>query len=318
MKKERTVDLALLGFLVYFASYVTRINYGAVISEIVFTEGIAKSSASLAVTASFITYGIGQLFSGYLGDKTNPKKLIFLGLLSSSLFNLLLPLCLSPLYTCAVWAINGFSQSLIWPPLVKILAENLTAEKYKKACVTVSAASSIGTVAVYLFSPVIIRIFSWKAVFFGNHRYRCCCFLVFGGKTNRRPQEARKTKGRKSTFRRFRKNYCRFRADTHCRGHFASGYPAGRHYHMDALLSCRKLWTSVNFFHYHQRCCSFFQHFCPENHRMDQQKKDTERIISGGDTLCRSRHSNLMFGRYQFSLAFHFTDAGCCRLHAWN
>ncbi len=166
MKKERTVDLALLGFLVYFASYVTRINYGAVISEIVFTEGIAKSSASLAVTASFITYGIGQLFSGYLGDKTNPKKLIFLGLLSSSLFNLLLPLCLSPLYTCAVWAINGFSQSLIWPPLVKILAENLTAEKYKKACVTVSAASSIGTVAVYLFSPVIIRIFSWKAVFF--------------------------------------------------------------------------------------------------------------------------------------------------------
>lgn len=166
MKKERTVDLALLGFLVYFASYVTRINYGAVISEIVFTEGIAKSSASLAVTSSFITYGIGQLFSGYLGDKINPKKLIFLGLLSSSLFNLLLPLCLSPLYTCAVWAINGFSQSLIWPPLVKILAENLTAEKYKKACVTVSAASSIGTVAVYLFSPVIIRIFSWKAVFF--------------------------------------------------------------------------------------------------------------------------------------------------------
>lgn len=166
MKKERTVNLAFLGFLIYFASYVTRINYGAVISEIVFTEGIAKSSASLAVTASFITYGIGQLFSGYLGDKTNPKKLIFLGLFSSSLFNLLLPLSLSPLYSCAVWAINGFSQSLIWPPLVKILAENLTTEKYKKACVTVSAASSIGTVAVYLFSPVIIRIFSWKAVFF--------------------------------------------------------------------------------------------------------------------------------------------------------
>lgn len=166
MRKSQGVSLVFLGFLVYFASYVTRINYGAVLSEITAAEGISKTAASAAVTSSFITYGIGQIVSGYAGDRLNPKKLIFFGLLSSSVLNVLLPLNLSVWYTCAVWALNGFSQSLIWPPLVRLLALNLSEAAYKKACVTVSAASSVGTVAVYLFSPVAITVSGWKSVFF--------------------------------------------------------------------------------------------------------------------------------------------------------
>lgn len=166
MKKTKQIDLVFLGFLVYFASYVTRINYGAVISEITASEGIPKTAASAAVTCSFITYGIGQVVSGYAGDKMNPKRLIFFGLFSSSVLNLLLPLNMSVGYECTVWAINGFAQSLIWPPLVRLLAVNLSEEKYQKACVTVSAASSVGTVAVYLLSPAAIALSGWRSVFF--------------------------------------------------------------------------------------------------------------------------------------------------------
>ena len=39
--------LMLLFTLVYFTSYVTRINYAAIISEIIRSEGIPKSTASL-------------------------------------------------------------------------------------------------------------------------------------------------------------------------------------------------------------------------------------------------------------------------------
>ena len=42
-----------------------------------------------------------------------------------------------------LWSINGFAQSLMWPPLVKIMATNLNSADYERACVRVSWGSSI-------------------------------------------------------------------------------------------------------------------------------------------------------------------------------
>ena len=75
-QRRHTNNFIVLCSLTYFISYLTRINYGAVIVEIVRTEGITKSAASLATTGSFITYGLGQIISGYLGDRMRPKYLI--------------------------------------------------------------------------------------------------------------------------------------------------------------------------------------------------------------------------------------------------
>ena len=77
--KEKTLSfrqLTALFTLTYFISYVTRINFGAIISEMVNATNISKSALSTAITGSFITYGAGQILSGILGDKLNPKKLI--------------------------------------------------------------------------------------------------------------------------------------------------------------------------------------------------------------------------------------------------
>ena len=58
MKSEYSVKrIAFLFALTYFTSYLTRINYGAVISEMVLSTGIDKPLLSMALTGSFITYG---------------------------------------------------------------------------------------------------------------------------------------------------------------------------------------------------------------------------------------------------------------------
>ena len=74
-QKDHQAERILIGFCVaaYFVSYITRINYGTVLLEIVNSEGITKMSASMAVTGSFVTYGIGQLISGWLGDRIKPR-----------------------------------------------------------------------------------------------------------------------------------------------------------------------------------------------------------------------------------------------------
>ena len=72
--KKQVRKLALLLGSVYMISYITRINYGAIISEMVSDTGYSKSMLSMALTGSFITYGVGQIISGILGDKFSPKK----------------------------------------------------------------------------------------------------------------------------------------------------------------------------------------------------------------------------------------------------
>ena len=91
--KSRVIRMTMLFTILYMISYMTRINYGAVISEMVLAEGIQKSAASLALTASAVTYGTGQILSGFMGDRTEPKKLIFTGLVMTIMMNLAIPFC---------------------------------------------------------------------------------------------------------------------------------------------------------------------------------------------------------------------------------
>lgn len=158
--------LVLLCVACYFISYVTRINYGAVLLEIQRAEGISRVAASMAVTGGFITYGAGQLVSGWLGDRWKPARLILSGMLVSASMNVLVPLLAEPGPILVFWCINGFAQALIWPPMVRILSAYLDDEEYKKGCVRVTWGASVGTIAVYLLSPLCIMWKGWRSLFF--------------------------------------------------------------------------------------------------------------------------------------------------------
>lgn len=164
--KNHILQLTLLCCAVYFASYMTRLSFGAVIAEIIASEGYAKPAVAVVTTALFVTYGGGQLISGMLGDRLDPGKIIFIGLVTSVVMNLAIPFCPSPWMMAVVWGINGFAQAMIWPPLVKILTNFLTNEEYKKATVRVSIASAAGTISVYLFAPLLITISGWRLMLF--------------------------------------------------------------------------------------------------------------------------------------------------------
>ncbi len=157
--------LELLCCLVYFVSYLTRINYAAALSELAAGLDISNELASLAVMVSFLTYGLGQILCGFLGDTINPRRMIAAGLAATSLCNILLPLMPGVYSMAGLWGLNGFFQSMLWPPLVRVMAENLPEADYRRTCVAVSAAASFGTVAVYLMVPACIWISDWRLAF---------------------------------------------------------------------------------------------------------------------------------------------------------
>lgn len=178
-RKSKVIKLTVLFMMLYLVSYLTRINYGAVISEIVRAEGILKSKASLALAASSVTYGCGQLVSGFLGDRFEPKKLILAGLFTTMTTNLILPFCGGAYQMTAVWAVNGFAQAFMWPPLVRIMTKVFERNEYNTACMFVSCAASLGTMLVYALSPVFIYFAGWKSIFVFSAMCALCMALVW-------------------------------------------------------------------------------------------------------------------------------------------
>ena len=167
--KLNAKQLALIFSIVYFASYVTRINFAAIIQSVVSDTGYLKSDLSLVLVVLSITYGTGQIINGIISDKTNPKLVISIGLSLACLINIFFPFLYSSItLMCILWGINGFAQAMLWPPIVKIMVTTLNEKEYNEATTKVIKSSSIGTIFIYIISPLIISLLGWKYVFINS------------------------------------------------------------------------------------------------------------------------------------------------------
>ena len=174
---ERT--LFWLCWLAYVTTYLGRLNYSACLMEISGTEGWSKGEAGLIATAFFTAYGLGQLVNGVIGDKLSPRIMVSCGLFCSGLVNLAFPAIASPSAAAVLWGLNGFVQSMVWSPLIRLLSEWLPAEKRLKACVNMNGTVPVGTLAAYGMSAGLVYLASWKNVFYTSGTVLIAMSLVF-------------------------------------------------------------------------------------------------------------------------------------------
>ncbi len=165
--------------LVYFASYFTRKGFAATMAGMISAGVIDKSLGGFIGMGLFICYGVGQLISGYLGDKIKPRDLIFIGLGLSGVCNLLMPLVSNSALMIPIWAFNGLGQAMLWPPIVRMLADSLDHERFVRANLLVTSAAHVSTIILYLYVPVCLKFFSWQTVFFTASALALFTILVF-------------------------------------------------------------------------------------------------------------------------------------------
>ena len=151
--------------LVYFVSYFSRKDFAAVMAGMISSDIIGRENAGLAGAMLFAFYGVGQLLSGYLGDRIKPKLLIIIGLSSTAVCNILMPVIPSGVMI-VVWGINGLAQAMLWPPIVRILSTYLDHNTFVMANLVVTAAAHLATIVLYVLAPICLVYMSWQTVFY--------------------------------------------------------------------------------------------------------------------------------------------------------
>ncbi len=166
---KNAVLLVVMCALVYFVAYMGRLSYSANIAMVCDFFMIDNGTAGIVGTCLFASYGAGQVINGLLCKKYNPKHAIALSLTLSAIANVVVGLADKDYFyvVCISWLVNGFSQSILWPSIIRLLNRNLANRYLDFAVFIMSIPVSMGTFATYgisaLFSALSI---SFKGVFF--------------------------------------------------------------------------------------------------------------------------------------------------------
>lgn len=191
--KEKILSAGTLIFIAcwaaYCASYLGRINYTAALTAIVADGVFSKSHAGFIGTVYFFCYGAGQIFSGILGDRVSPYKMVGTGLVGTVCANILMPLCSgSYIVMSVVWGLNGIVQSMLWTPILYIISNILPEEQRRRACLYIAASFPVGSLLSYVISAGAIKFASWHFAFFIPAGIIACIFVFWclaAGKTSK-------------------------------------------------------------------------------------------------------------------------------------
>lgn len=105
----------------YAFFYFTRKSFTFAMPLMQTELGLGKFELGLLGSILYITYGASKFLSGMLGDRSNPRYFMSIGLLLTGVFNLLFGLS-SVFWAFAVfWGLNGLFQGWGWPGCAKLL-----------------------------------------------------------------------------------------------------------------------------------------------------------------------------------------------------
>ena len=107
---KRVKGFTYLLTLVYFGSYIMRINFAAMLATIYPDIGVTKSAIAVVITGLTIFYGSGQIINGILGDKIKPRLMLTVGLSLAAVCNIGMSFCQTVPWMTAVWCIVNYLQ----------------------------------------------------------------------------------------------------------------------------------------------------------------------------------------------------------------
>lgn len=168
-QKQKLATVLAMAWSTYVVAYLCRANLSTVLDKLAESLNVSVEYVGAASSVFFVTYAIGQLLNGFLGDRLHPHRFVMLALTMTGGINILLAFQKSAPLFLVLWGLNGFCQSMFWGTLLRLLSCYATEGQRKN----VSLAMSASTVVGYLTSWVIL---SWIFRPFGSAPY----FLVPG------------------------------------------------------------------------------------------------------------------------------------------
>jgi len=154
------VSLSVTCVSAYISCYILR-NILSVVTPDMIIAGYSTEYIGLLSSVYYVIYACGQLVNGYIGEVVKAKYMISLGLVCASMCSIVFAFCGAGLMGVFLFAIMGFSLSMLRGPIVKTICENTNSKISHLACVFLSFSGFVGPLAASLLSLLV----GWRVAF---------------------------------------------------------------------------------------------------------------------------------------------------------
>jgi sugar phosphate permease len=110
-----------VAWLTYASFYLCRVNLAVALPAIRADLTLDSDAAGLVGSAFLWVYALGQLVNGTLGQRSNARWFVAIGMLASALCNLAFGSASALWLMVGLWALNGWAQSMGWGPIIKTI-----------------------------------------------------------------------------------------------------------------------------------------------------------------------------------------------------
>ena len=195
--KKWRLRIFLSMFFGYIIFYTCRKNIAVALPAMQEVLGYSKTELGILGSSLYLTYAAGKFINGIIADNTNVKRMLPSALFISALANILFILCahfmptgevsffgLPPisilLWTLAFfWGVNGWFQSMGFPPIAKNLSYWFANKERGVKWSLWSSSHELGTWLSAVLSGFLIAHFGWEAVFYVPAIFAMMYCIVF-------------------------------------------------------------------------------------------------------------------------------------------
>lgn len=151
--------------LAYTAAYIGRTNLSMALGDLIASLRLTNAQGGMLPTAFSVAYAVGQVINGVIVDRVEPRGWIAAGLAGSAVCNLLLALSADYRPLVLIWGLNGLFQSMLWAPIVAVVAVNFDSGRHERASFLLSLTLVFGYLIAWSLSGLLTARLNWRWAF---------------------------------------------------------------------------------------------------------------------------------------------------------
>jgi OPA family glycerol-3-phosphate transporter-like MFS transporter/OPA family sugar phosphate sensor protein UhpC-like MFS transporter len=164
--QRRVLLSSIIGYAVF---YFVRKNLSIAMPVMEKELGISKASLGLFLTLHGVLYGVSKFANGFLGDRSNARIFMTMGLVCSALLNLCFGFSSTVISFGLFWMLNGWFQGMGFPPCARLLTHWFPPKQLATKLSIWNMSHSIGAGVIVVLCGYLVAI-NWRL-----------CFLVPAG-----------------------------------------------------------------------------------------------------------------------------------------
>jgi glycerol-3-phosphate transporter len=175
-------------FIGYAVFYFVRKNLSAATPALIHDLGCTKTQLGTIWSILYLSYGVSKLVNGVIGDQSNPRYFMAIGLFLSAIANIFFGMSSSLVALGIAWGLNGWFQGMGWPACVRSLSHWFATDERGVKWGLWNTSHQVGAGVILVLCGYLTQVYGWRSSFYVPAAIAVVCSLFLANRLRDTPE----------------------------------------------------------------------------------------------------------------------------------